>query len=77
MLYRRQHPNTPLRPGTPVDPHRACEILEWGVGTPRSEAALEYLEAELALEQDPLTVKAVGPKQYVWGVRAAQMLGEE
>ena len=76
-LWQRENPGRQLQPGTPVDPYQACELMDWGVDSPRCNAALEYLEAELALEPNPITVRAVGGTQYVWGTEAGNMLGEE
>ena len=76
MLWERENPGGQLRPGTPVDPYRACDLMEWGAASRRCNAALEYLEAELALEPNAITVRAVGGTQYVWGTEAGLMLGE-
>ena len=50
--------------------------MEWGAASRRCKAALEYLEAELALEPHPITVNVLRGTQYVWGTEASLMLGE-
>jgi hypothetical protein len=76
-IYAMDHPCAKLQPGEAVDPQGACERIGWGATPPRCEAALEYLEAEQALERSATTVRAVGTNGYVWGSGAADMLGEE
>ena len=70
------HQDKPLREGTYVTPHEAARRAGLEPGSPRCEAAINYLEGEGALEWDKSTHRAVGIAGFRMTQRGLQMLGE-
>ena len=70
------HQGGPLQEGTHVAPHEAARRVGLEPGSPRCEAAIDYLEGEGALEWEKSTHRAVGIPGFRMTQRGLEMLGE-
>ena len=73
-LHEEHNPGEPLSPGTPVAPHAVAERIGISPVGRWYAAALEYLQAEGALELNQRAGNAVGQARYVLGERGPELL---
>ncbi len=74
--HAKLHEDEPLQEGTHVAPHEAAHRAGIQSGSPRCEAAIDFLEEEGVLEWEESTHRAVGSPILRLTRQGLQMLGE-